>query len=529
MQYDYVIIGSGFGGSVSALRLSEKGYRVLVIEKGRWYRGEDFPKTNWELKKWLWEPLLGYFGFFKMTFLNHVTVVSGVGVGGGSLTYACTLPVPKKGFFNSGSWRGLADWEQELAPFYDTAYRMLGADQNPKLFDADHTIRALAEDIGKADHFGPTKVGVYFGEAGKTVPDPYFDGKGPERTGCIHCGSCMTGCRHNAKNTLDKNYLHLAQQLGAEIMAEQEVYDVIPLDGKDGATGYRIRFKSATRKFGSKKGEVTAKGVIFAGGVLGTVPLLLKLKDSSLPNLSDQVGCKVRTNNEALILVTSHEQDEKDFSKGLAIGSILHTDENSHLEPTRYGKGSGFFRTMTMPMATGGNAVVRILKIILKILASPIKFFKTIFSKNYSTKTTILLFMQTLDSTLRIKRGKLTKMKTVKENGPAPTTFMPEAVSLAKKYERIVNGTSFINFTDVLLGTSTTAHILGGAVMGADASEGVIDQDNRVFGYQNMLVCDGSMISANPGVNPALSITAISERAMSRVDPTPGPSPRGEG
>ena len=517
MQYDYVIIGSGFGGSVSALRLSEKGYKVLVIEKGRWYRAEDFPKTNWELKKWLWEPRLGCFGFFKMTFLNHVSIVSGVGVGGGSLTYACTLPVPKKEFFTSGSWQHLADWEQELAPFYETAYRMLGADFNPKLFDADHAVRQLAREMGKEEDFRPTKVSVFFGAPGKTVPDPFFEGKGPDRSGCIHCGACMTGCRHNAKNTLDKNYLYLAQQLGTEILAEREVYDVLPLDGEDGSTGYRIRFKPSTQGFGKKRGEVTAKGVVFAGGVLGTVPLLLKLKQKSLPRLSNQVGCQVRTNNESLIMVTSLANDEKDFSKGLAIGSILHTDHNSHLEPTRYGEGSSFFKTMTIPMVTGGNVLVRLARLFFKILSAPLRFFKVVFMKNHASKTTILLFMQTLDSTIRIKRGRLTKMKTVKEEGPVPNAFIPEAWDLAKKYERIVDGVSFVNFADVLLDSPTTAHILGGAVMGKDAGEGVIDKDNRVFGYQNMLICDGSMISANPGVNPALSITAISERAMSKI------------
>jgi cholesterol oxidase len=517
MQYDYVIIGSGFGGSVSALRLTEKGYKALVIEKGRWYKTEDFPKTNWELKKWLWEPKLGCFGFFKMTFLNHVSIVSGVGVGGGSLTYACTLPVPEKDFFNTGSWKNLADWEQELEPFYKTAYQMLGADYNPRLFEADEAIRQLSREIGKEAYFGTTKVSVFFGEPGKTVPDPFFEGKGPERSGCIHCGACMTGCRHNAKNTLDKNYLYLAQQLGAEILAEKEVYDVVPLDGQDGATGYRICFKPSSRKWGKQSEEVTAKGVIFAGGVLGTVPLLLELKEKSLPRLSEKTGCQVRTNNESLILVTSLEKNEKDFSKGLAIGSILHTDKNTHLEPTRYGEGSSFFKTITLPMVSGGNGFIRLLKLFFIILSSPLQYARAVFLKNYASKTTILLFMQTLDSTLRIKRGRLTKMKTVKEDGPAPSAFIPEAQMLAKKYERIVNGKSFVSFADTLLGNPTTAHILGGAVMGSDPAEGVIDKDNRVFGYQNMFVCDGSMISANPGVNPALSITAISERAMSRV------------
>ncbi len=502
---------------MSALRLSEKGYKVLVIEKGRWFRAEDFPKTNWELKKWLWEPRLGCFGFFKMTFLNHVSILSGVGVGGGSLTYACTLPVPKRDFFNTGTWKSLADWEQELAPFYQTAYRMLGAAPNPKLHDADEAVRRLARELGKEDRFDPSRVAIFFGEPGKTAPDPYFGGEGPDRTGCIHCGACMTGCRHNAKNTLDKNYLFLAQRLGAEILAEREVIDVQPIDRQDGSAGYRIQFRSSARRFGKKGGIVSARGVVFAGGVLGTVPLLLKLKKKSLPHLSDQTGCKVRTNNESLIMVTSLAADKRDFSKGLAIGSILHTDSNSHLEPVRYGEGSGFFKTMVVPMVKGRNVLSRLARLFFKILSEPRRIFKAIAMKNFASKTTTLLFMQSLDSTLRIKRGRFTRMKTLKENGPAPSAFIPEAWDLAKRYERIVDGTSFVNFADVLLGNPTTAHILGGAVMGSNADEGVIDKDNRVFGYQNMLVCDGSMISANPGVNPALSITAISELAMSKI------------
>lgn len=516
-SYDYVVIGSGFGGSVSALRLSEKGYSVLVIEKGKWFRAEDFPENNWRLKRWLWEPKLDCYGIFKMTFLNHVTVLSGVGVGGGSLTYANTLPVPKKAFFNSGSWHGLADWENELRPFYDEAYRMLGAARNPKLGTADRALRELARNIGREEHYEPARVSVYFGEPGKTVSDPYFGGRGPTRTGCIHCGACMTGCKHNAKNTLDKNYLHLARQLGAEIIAEQEVFDVEPLDGQAGATGYRISFKSRNLKTKGKAGTVEAGGVVFAGGVMGTVPLLLKLKKNSLPRLSDQVGCQVRTNNESLVNVVSLDKRKGDFTEGIAIGSVLHTDEHSHLEPTIYGKGSGFFRVMILPMAHGRHFLLRMGKMLGGFLRSPLGFLRAVLSGSFASRSTYLLFMQTLDSTLRIKLGRLTKMKTRREHGPKPSAFIPEAGRLAKIYERIVGGKSFVSFTETLFGIPTTAHILGGAVMGATPAEGVVDRHNRVFGYENMLVCDGSMISANPGVNPSLSITAISERAMSLV------------
>jgi cholesterol oxidase len=514
--YDYVIIGSGFGGSVSALRLSEKGYSVLVIEKGKWFKDKDYPKSNWNLKKWMWEPKARLFGFFKMTYLNHVTILSGVGVGGGSLTYANTLPIPKKEFFTTGSWGDLSSWEEELKPYYTEAYRMLGAVQNPVAGPADDVIKDLAKKLNKEDHYSAPKVAVYFGESGKKVSDPFFNGKGPDRTGCIQCGSCMTGCRHNSKNTLDKNYLYLAQQLGTEIIAEREVYEIKPIDKQSGKSGYHVFYKNSIGK--GNKQEVIAKNVIFAGGVMGTVPLLLKLKaKGSLPNISGKIGCNIRTNNESLLVVTSTEKNPKDYTKGIAIGSILDTDANSHLEPVRYGKGSGFFRLLTIPAVNHKFLVVRLLGIFGVLLKHPIRFIKTLFTSNYSERTTVLLFMQTLDSTLRFKLGKVTSLKTVTETGQAPSGFIAEASKLAKMYGEKVKGIPYANFTDVLLGTPTTAHILGGAVMGKDAELGVIDKSNKVFGYKNMMVCDGSMISANPGVNPALSITAISELAMSKI------------
>ncbi|WP_298285604.1 GMC oxidoreductase [uncultured Lutibacter sp.] len=519
LDYDYVIIGSGFGGSVSALRLAEKGYKVLVIEKGKWFKSEDFPKNNWDLKKWIWEPKLFMKGFFKMTFLNHVSVLSGVGVGGGSLTYANTLPVPKQPFFNSGSWGNLNNWEEALKPHYKTAYQMLGAKINPEFYDADAEIREIATHIGKKQYFEPSKVAVYFGEAGKTVKDPYFNGKGPDRTGCINCGACMTGCRFNAKNTLDKNYLYLAQQLGVKILAEKEVYNVKTIGTSDGNNGYQIEYKSS---FGKKrKASITSKGVIFSGGVLGTVPLLLKLKEKSLPNLSAKVGCNIRTNNESLLLVTSTANNTKDYSKGIAIGSILHIDKNSHIEPVRYGEGSSFFKLLTIPFIQNRFTILRLLGILGLLFKSPLKLIKTLFIRSYAKKTTVLLFMQTLDSTLQIKLGKITKMKTKTEIGSKPTAFISEAIKFAKLFGKKVQGIPYANFTDVLFGTPTTAHILGGCVMGANKLEGVIDKNNQVFGYKNMFVCDGAMISANPGVNPSLTITAISEHAMSKIPNKP--------
>ncbi|MDP3312214.1 GMC oxidoreductase [Lutibacter sp.] len=515
MEFDYVIIGSGFGGSVGALRLSEKGYKVLVIEKGKWFKAEDFPKNNTEVKKWIWEPKLKMKGFFKMTFLNHVTALSGVGVGGGSLTYANTLPVPKKEFFNSGSWGKLNNWEQILAPFYASAYSMLGASVNPILFEADKALQNIAKEIGIENQFEATKVAVYFGEPGVKVKDPYFSGKGPDRSGCTFCGACMTGCRFNSKNTLDKNYLHLAQQLGAQISAEKEVFDVIPIDNLNGEDGYTIHYKSSFNK--REKYTVTTKAIIFAGGVLGTVPLLLKLKQKSLPKLSEMVGCNVRTNNESLLGVTSINKNATNYNKGIAIGSILHADKNSHLEVVRYGDDSHFFRLLTVPFVYSKYALFRFFGIFGLFFVKPIMLFKTIFAKNYAKRSTILLFMQTLDSTLRLKLGTITKLKSVKEQGKAPTAFIKEAQELAKKFAKQVNGIPYANFTDVLFGIPTTAHILGGAVMAEDNSKGVIDKNCNVFGYKNMMVCDGSIISANPGVNPSLTITAITEYAMSNI------------
>lgn len=539
-DYDYVIVGSGFGGSVSALRLAEKGYRVLVLEKGKWLSAMDFPKTNWNVKRWFWLPALRFFGLFKLTFFRHVTVLSGVGVGGGSLVYANTLPVPEREFFKLKSWAHLADWETELKGHYRTALRMLGANPNPKLQVGDRALQTLAVQMKKEERFGATNVAVFFGEPEKTVPDPYFEGAGPERAGCTFCGGCMTGCRYDAKNSLDKNYLFLAQKKGAEIQAESKVVDMKPLGAEDGSQGYRVQWKSSTKSpliqlltspfFPTSptgmayarrgmKGDVTCRGVIFAGGVLGTVPLLLKLKKSSLPRLSDKIGSGVRTNSEGLVGVTTFDKSI-DFSEGIAIGSILHLDEHSHVEPVRYGAGSGFWRLLMSPMVEGRFALTRLGKIMLDWLKHPGQNFKCYFVWDWAKRTQILLIMRTLNSTLRFSRG-LFGMKSSPEVGEVPTAFVPDAKHLAEQYAGIVNGKPTVLLTETILGIPTTAHILGGCVMGANREEGVIDKDNRVFGYKNMLICDGSVISANPGVNPALTITALSERAMSKIPRKP--------
>jgi len=521
MHYDYdcVIVGSGFGGSVSALRLTEKGYRVLVIEKGRRWKPESFPETNWKLRKWMWLPLFRFHGIFKITLLRHVGILSGVGVGGGSLTYANTLPRPRDTFFHSGSWSGLVDWKKELEPHYLTAERMLGATENPGLYDSDEALRAVAGKFGKSDLFEPARVAVFFGDPEQEVPDPYFNGEGPSRSGCNHCGSCMTGCRYNAKNTLDKNYLYLAEKGGAEVMAGKKVVCIRSLEdgqevaGKSGEAGYKVQMRDS---FGliKRKSELKARTVILAGGVLGTVRLLLNMKRRHLPRLSDQLGAQVRTNNESLALVHSRKK-EKDFSKGVAIGSIFPPDKDTHLEPVRYGSGSGFWKLVGVPMTYGRSVAGRILKLIWRFIRDPLSWLRVYFSKDFAKESVILLFMQHLDSTLRLKRGAV-NLRSVISNGPAPSAFMPLAKQLADSTAEEVDGIPMVMVTEAVMGTPLTAHILGGCVIGKDAAGGVIDSDHRVFGYQNLYVCDGSAISANPGVNPALTITAMAERAMSK-------------
>ena len=519
-DYDYIIVGSGFGGSVSALRLTEKGYRVLVIEKGRRWETDAFPETNWKLRKWLWLPAFRFHGFFKMTIMRHVGILSGVGVGGGSLMYANTLPRPREAFFRTGSWAGLADWQKELEPHYAEAERMLGAAENPGLYDSDEALRAVAGKFGKAKQFEATRVAVFFGEPDQDVPDPYFNGEGPRRSGCNHCGSCMTGCRYNAKNTLDKNYLYLAEKGGAKVLAEKRVVRIRLLNkeeemhGKAGNGGYRVTLRNS---FGFRKRskELTARAVVLSGGVLGTVRLLLNMKASYLPGLSDQLGAQIRTNNESLALIHSR-QKEKDFSRGVAIGSIFPPDADTHLEPVRYGSGSGFWKLLGVPMTYGKTVAGRTLKLIWRLISRPVSWLRIYFSKDFAKESVILLFMQHLDSTLRLKQG-LINMRSVLSTGPAPSAFMPLARQLADSMAEEVEGTPFVMVSEAILGTPLTAHILGGCVIGKNVTEGVIDKDHRVFGYKNLYVCDGSAISANPGVNPALTITAMTERAMSKI------------
>jgi cholesterol oxidase len=512
-HWDFVIVGSGFGGSVSALRLSEKGYRVLVIEKGRRFAPEDFPRTNWDLKRWMWMPQLGLRGIFQMSFLEHLTVLHGVGVGGGSLVYANTLPLPKSDFFIAPSWRALGDWERELAPHYATARRMLGAATNPVVTRGDRVLAEIASDLGRPEEHHPTEVAVYFGKPGLRVADPYFGGAGPERVGCTFCGACMTGCRVGAKNTLDRNYLHLAEGRGAQVLADTEV---VRLGVRPGG-GYVVETR------GEETGRVvfSADQVVLAGGVMGTLPLLLEMQErrDGLPALSPRLGDDIRTNSEALIGIVAPGAGP--FSQGVAITSILHTDEHSHIEPVRYGAGSGFFRLLTLPHTPAPTAAGRLASAARALARHPLKWARAFASRDFAADSQILLYMRTLEGTLSLKRGrsvwtagKKGLVSALSEGTPAPSAFMEDASDLARRFADKVGGVAVSMLTETLLGTPSTAHILGGCVMGKDPSHGVIDDRHRVFGYPGLYVIDGSAVSANPGVNPSLTITALAERAM---------------
>lgn len=517
-HYDWVIIGSGFGGSVSALRLSEKGYRVLVIEKGKRFARKDFPKTNWDLRRWMWKPSLGLRGIFQMSFLDHVTVLHGVGVGGGSLVYANTLPVPTDTFFKAPSWAKLADWKTELAPHYLTAKRMLGAATNPVETEGDRVLKQIAKDIGREEHHHACDVAVYFGKPGIPVPDPYFGGKGPDRVGCTFCGACMTGCRIGAKNTLDLNYLYLAEKNGCEIRPETEVTHV----GERNDGGFDLTCKAS---FGNETSYIRADKVVFAGGVMGTVPLLLELQEdpSALPRLSPRLGQSVRTNSESLLGIVAPES-KVNFSKGVAITSILHTDDHSHLEPVRYGEGSGFFRSMMVPHVPLPTLAGRLAGTLRGLAAHPLRWARIYSMRDFSKHTQILLYMRTLEGTLSFKlgRSKLTGFRRalvskLDDPAQAPAPFIAEATDLARRFAEKIGGSSVGMVTDTVLGTPSTAHILGGCTMGTSADDGVIDHRHQVFGYPGLYVIDGSAMSANPGVNPSLTITAMAERAMSFI------------
>jgi len=519
-EYDYVIIGSGFGGSVSAMRLAQKGYKVAVIEAGKRFKTNDFPKTNWSVRKFLWMPKLFMYGIQRIQLLKNVLVLSGAGVGGGSLVYANTLYVPNDEFFKNNVVKKMGS-KKSLLGFYETAKKMLGVTENDRLTNSDHLMKEVAASFDKESTFTPTPVGVFLGDESKFKnEDPYFFGEGPSRTSCNDCGGCMVGCRYGAKNTLDKNYLYFAEKLGVDVYPDSKVVDVVPQDD-DGANGYEVITRRSTSIFGYPKRKFKTRGVVFSAGALGTMNLMLSLKESErLPNLSNKLGNTVRTNSEAILGVTS-KNSQVDYSRGMAITSSVHPDVNTHIEPVRYSKGSDLMGTLATILVDGGK-FPRQLKFIIEVLKHPINFIRSLNPIGFAKKSIILLVMQNLDNSIQVMRKRnwfnpFKKTLTSKNEGKKIPTYIPVANEFAKRLAKKIDGIPGSAINEVLLDVPTTAHILGGAVMGESAKTGVIDLKNKVFGYRNMLVCDGSMIPANLGVNPSLSITALTERAMSLI------------
>jgi cholesterol oxidase len=517
---DFVIVGSGFGGSVSALRLTEKGYRVLVLEAGRRWQTGEFPKTNWLLHKFLWLPRFGFYGIQRITLLRNVLVLSGAGVGGGSLVYANTLLEPPDAFFRDPRWAELDNWKAALASHYATAKRMLGATPARFLGAGDQTLREVAEELGAGETFHQPEVAVYFGEPNRSVPDPFFGGEGPDRVGCTYCGGCMVGCNIGAKNTLDKNYLYLAEKRGAVVQPMTTVTGVAP--HPDG--GYEVTSRR-TGPFGRRGRPLRARKVVLAGGVLGTVPLLLDCKRRGLlPALSKRLGDYVRTNSEALVGALSRRSDANN-SRGIAISSGFYPEPNTHVEIVRYGAGQDAMGRLGTLMVDGhGGRGRRLLRFLGQVARHPLDFMRTQVPWGWAKRTVILLVMQSLDNHLRVRLRRRwwwpfspMLVSELPEGQTRPPTFIPVANLVARKVAEKTDGVALGAINEALLDAPTTAHILGGCCMGETAADGVIGPDHQVFNYPGLYVCDGSAISANLGVNPSLTIAALTELAMSRI------------
>jgi cholesterol oxidase len=512
VDHDVIIIGSGFGGSVSAMRLADKGYDVCVIEAGKRWRTDDFPKTNWNVRKSLWFPKLGMRGIQRISLLNDIMALSGVGVGGGSLVYANTHYVAPAPFYSDPQWAAITDWEAELAPHYRTAQRMLGVVENAADTPADDVMRQVAERMGVPDSFHPTPIAVFLGEPGVEVDDPYFDGEGPRRSGCTSCGNCMVGCRFNAKNTLDKNYLYFAERHGAVVRPDEQVVDLEAIDG-----GWRVTTRRPGAWFRKRPRAYTSREVIFAAGGLGTTRLLLELAERGrLPDLSPRIGHLVRTNSEAILGAVSHDRS-RDFSQGVAITSSIHPSDDTHIEPVRYGKGSNALALLATILTDGGPGMSRQRRYVRNIVKHPLKFLRSFSVWHWSERGLILLVMQTRDNSLRLfrKRGWFsTKLTSEQGHGEANPTYIPEANEAARHTADIIGGDAMSALNEVLFDTPTTAHLLGGATIGIDRDAGVVDAYHRVWGYPSLHVIDGAAIGANLGVNPSLTITAMAERAV---------------
>ncbi|MGW8379105.1 GMC family oxidoreductase [Streptomyces sp. ODS28] len=549
-HYDVLVVGSGFGGAVSALRLTEKGYKVGVLEAGRRFTREALPKNSWDIKNYLWAPALGLYGIQRIHVMSNVMILAGAGVGGGSLNYANTLYVPPPAFFQDRQWGHITDWQAELKPYYDQAQRMLGVRLNPTMTPSDTHLRAAAEEMGVGDTFHMAPVGVFFGDKqdaegksearpGQEVPDPYFGGAGPSRRACTECGECMTGCRHGAKNTLNENYLYLAEKAGAVIHPMTTVSAVEELSSNSGAEsgGYAVTCVRTDKRKAPPR-VLRCREVVIAAGAYGTQTLLHRMRDEGkLPRLSAKLGELTRTNSEALVGAQTIDRkyqkkwgEKPDFSRGVAITSSVHPNENTHIEPVRYGKGSNAMSALTTLPVRQNTKLPGPLAHIGTCLSQPVTFARSLSARKWSERIIIGLVMQTHDNSLttfRKEKGLGKGLLTAKQGHGAPNpVHIPEGADAARKLATEINGFAGTNVGE-LLKMPLTAHFLGGCPIGDGPEQGVIDPYHRLYGYPGISVVDGSSVSANLGVNPSLTITAQAERAMSlwpnkgEADPRP--------
>jgi len=530
-DFDFIVIGSGFGGSVSAHRLAEKGYRVAVMEMGRRWTPDNLPRTSWSIHRWIWRPNLGLRGFFNLRFFKHATIFHGCAVGGGSITYASTLLPPPEKVWEAGSWTGIADWKAEMPQHYGTASRMLGVTENRILGPADYLLKKAAEAAGIGHTFYCTQVGIFEPAEGmpgnQTFPDPFFGGEGPARTTCMGCGGCMMGCHYGAKNTLDLGYLYLAEKHGARLFPETRVVNVKPLGGiGDGSAGYEVDTVKSTAFIRRQPRRVTCRGVIFSASSLGTMELLFKLKEKgSLPAISSQLGQHVRTNSESLIGARTPGYSQ-DVSQGVAIGSGIYIDEHTHIEAVRYPSGSdamGFLTTILTNGRPGPQRIALWLKnVIASLLRHPFKTLRVLQPLGWAREFVVLLCMQAIEGEIEMRWQRpwfWPFRKFLVSRGEKVPTYIPKANEFAQKYAELTGGFPMSMLPEILFDVPGTAHCIGGCVIADSSTHGVVDSHHRVFNYKNMYICDGSVVAANLGVNPSLTITALAERAMSFIPP----------